>query len=193
MLTSGAEMPIALPHPCRFTDPLDTPPRGADSDFRPPCPVPQATRLAILLNPANPAHPLALEEARTAARSLGGQLQAVQAKGPSEIDKGSAAVTREHAGALFVPWDGTFLVHAARIVQLAARARVPALHGQRRYVDLGGLASYGPSADDPAVAGHRRRRGRPIAERRGPPPVYTVAVDGSRPMLERLQGAGRTE
>lgn len=110
--------------------------------------VPQATRLAILLNPANPGHPLALEEASAAAHSLGVQLQTVQARGSDEIEKGFAAMARDHAGALFVPWDGTFLVHAARIIQLAAKSRVPALYGQRRYVDSGGLASYGPSADE---------------------------------------------
>ena len=110
--------------------------------------VPQATRQAILLNPGNPGHPLTLEEARAAAQSLGVHLQAVQAGGPDEIDKGFAAMTREHAGALFVPWDGTFLVHASRLTQLAAKTRVPTLYGQRRYIAVGGLASYGPSADE---------------------------------------------
>src|SRR5262245_23987166 len=57
-------------------------------------------------------------------------------------------MTRERAGALFVPWDGTFLVQMLRITQQATKTRVPALYGQRRYVDVGGLASYGPSADE---------------------------------------------
>ena len=110
--------------------------------------TPQATRLALLLNPANPGHPLTLEEAKVAAQSLSVHLQAVEARGLADIEKGFAAMTREHAGAFFVPWDGTFLVHAVRITQLAARTRLPALYGQRRYVDAGGLASYGPSADE---------------------------------------------
>ena len=110
--------------------------------------TPHASRLAILLNPANPGHRLALEEAKVAAHSLGVQLQAVEARGPADFDKAFAAMTRERAGALFVPWDGTFLLHVVRIAQLAAKTRLAGMYGQRRYVDVGGLASYGPSAPE---------------------------------------------
>ena len=57
-------------------------------------------------------------------------------------------MTGERAGALFVPWDGTFLLHVVRIVRLAAKTRLAGMYGQRRYVDVGGLASYGPSAPE---------------------------------------------
>jgi putative ABC transport system substrate-binding protein len=107
-----------------------------------------ASRLAILLNPANPGHPLTLEEARVAAHSLGVQLQAVEVRGPSDFDNAFEATRRERAGGLFVPWDGTFLVHLIRITELAKRTRLPALYGQRNYVDAGGLSCYGPSADE---------------------------------------------
>jgi ABC-type uncharacterized transport system substrate-binding protein len=52
----------------------------------------------------------------------------------------------ERAGAVLVPWDGMFLIHLRKIVQLAAKARVPAMYGHRGYVDAGGLATYSPSA-----------------------------------------------
>jgi len=110
--------------------------------------VPRASRLAILVNPTNPAHPLTLEEAKAAVRALGVQLQTVQAKGPEGFESAFAAMTREHAGALFVPWDGMFLLHLARLTQLAARWHLPALYGQRSFVDAGGLASYAPSASE---------------------------------------------
>ena len=108
--------------------------------------TPHVARLAILLNPANPGHPLTLEEAKAAAHSLRVQLRALEARGPDDFERAFAATTREHAGALFVPWDGTFLVHLTRITRLAAKTRLPTLYGQRGYVDAGGLASYGPSA-----------------------------------------------
>src|SRR6202022_4587978 len=85
--------------------------------------TPHVSRLAILLNPANLGHPLTLEEAKVAAQSLGIQLQAVEARGPADLEKAFAA-TRERAGALFVPWDGTFLLHMVRIIQLAAKTRL---------------------------------------------------------------------
>jgi len=83
--------------------------------------TPQASRLAILLNPANPGHPLTLPPGKAAAQSLGVHLQVVEARGPADIEKGFGAMSREHAGGLFVPWDGTFLVHAVRITELAPR------------------------------------------------------------------------
>jgi len=61
-------------------------------------------------------------------------------------------MTAQHAGACFVPWDGTFLVHLVRITKLAASTRLPALYGHKGYVDAGGLACYGPSA----LEGNRR-------------------------------------
>jgi ABC-type uncharacterized transport system substrate-binding protein len=108
--------------------------------------APSSTRLAVLLNPANPGHQLALDQARTAARSLSVQLQTIEARGRDEIERAFALMTREHAGAALVPWDGLFLLHLTRIVQLAAKARLPAMYGHRGYVDAGGLATYGPSA-----------------------------------------------
>ncbi len=110
--------------------------------------TPHVSRLAILLNPANPGHPLTLNEAKGAAHSLGVQLQAVEARGPADFERAFAAMTREHAGAFFVPWDGTFLLHLTRITQLAAKTRLPAMYGQRGYVDAGGLACYGSSAPE---------------------------------------------
>ena len=109
---------------------------------------PHASRLAILLNPGNPGHGLTLDAAKVAARSLGVQLAAVEARGPEEFEQAFATIARMRAGALFVPWDGSFLVHLVPIVQAVAKARLPALYGQRRYVDVGGLACYGPSAPD---------------------------------------------
>jgi len=100
--------------------------------------TPHVARLAILLNPANPGHPLTLQEAKAAAHSLRVQLQGLEARGPDDLERAFAAMTREHAGALFVPWDGTFLLHMVRIIQLTAKTRLAGMYGQRRYVDLGG-------------------------------------------------------
>jgi putative ABC transport system substrate-binding protein len=108
--------------------------------------TPHVSRLGLLVNPANPGHQLLAEEAKVAAHSLGVELQAVEVRGPADFERAFAAMTRERAGALFVPWDGMFLVYLVRITQLAAKTRLPAMSGERRYVDVGGLACYGPSA-----------------------------------------------
>jgi len=108
--------------------------------------APSATRLALLLNPDNPGHRLALENATAAARSLGMQLQTLEARGLRDIERAFETMSRERAGAVLIPWDGLFLIHLLRIVQLAANARLPAMYGHRGYVDAGGLATYSPSA-----------------------------------------------
>ena len=108
--------------------------------------APGATRQTVLMNPANPGHRLALEQAKAAARSLGTRLESLEARGPEDIDRAFATIGRDRAGAVLVPWDGTFLVQLPKIIHLAGKARVPAMYGHRGYVDAGGLASYSPSA-----------------------------------------------
>jgi len=110
--------------------------------------TPHASLLALLLNPANPGHPLLLREAKTVAHSLRVQVLPLEVRGPDEFETGFAKLTKDRVGALFVPWDGTFLVHLVRIVRLAASTRLPTMYGQRGYVDAGGLVSYGPSASE---------------------------------------------
>jgi len=107
--------------------------------------APKVSRVAILWNPANQSHPLLLREAEAAARLLRVQLQTLEARGPDDFEMAFAAVTRERAGALLVAADGMFLLHRARIADLAAKTRLPAMYGLREYVDAGGLVVYGPS------------------------------------------------
>jgi len=107
--------------------------------------APKVSRVAILWNPANQSHPLLLREAEAAARLLRVQLQTLEVRGPDDFETAFAAVTRERAGALLVAADGMFLLHRARIADLAAKTRLPAMYGLREYVDAGGLVVYGPS------------------------------------------------
>ena len=77
--------------------------------------VPNIRRVAILSNPANPSQPRVITEVRVAARSLGVQLQLLEARGPSEFDTAFAAMARERAGALFVIQDPVFISLFTRI------------------------------------------------------------------------------
>jgi ABC-type uncharacterized transport system substrate-binding protein len=106
--------------------------------------VPKLRRLAILSNPDNPSHGLALKAVTAAAGSLGVELQLLKARGPEEIDGAFAAMTRERADALLVLADGIFALHRARLQDLAARQRLAVMYGQREHVEAGGLMSYNP-------------------------------------------------
>ena len=110
--------------------------------------VPAASRIAVLANPTNRAHAGFASELKIAARSVGAQLQVLQASNPEQFESAFAAMTADRAQALLVLTDSVFGGHRQRIVDLAARSRLPALYSQREFVDDGGLVSYGASLRD---------------------------------------------
>jgi putative tryptophan/tyrosine transport system substrate-binding protein len=114
--------------------------------------VPKARLVAVLSNPANQAHALVIRDMKVAALSLGVPLHFLEARGPDELDGAFAAMAKERVGALLVAPDGVFLRERARLADLATKNQLPSMHGQREYVEAGGLMSYGPSA----VAAYRR-------------------------------------
>ena len=107
--------------------------------------VPKIRRVAILSNPDNAYHQLAIREVNVAAQSLGVQLQLLEARGPNEFDGAFAAMATERVGALLVLSDAIFNSHRTRLADLAARSRLPAAYGTRESLEAGGLMSYGPS------------------------------------------------
>jgi putative ABC transport system substrate-binding protein len=110
--------------------------------------TPKAHRVAVLSNPANAYHQLAIREVNVAARSLGMQLQLLEAGGPNEFDGAFAAMAKERVGALVVLSDSMLNSHRTRLADLAARSRLPAAYGIREIVEAGGLMSYGVSPED---------------------------------------------
>jgi len=108
--------------------------------------VPAADSVAILLNRGNRLlHPLVLKETEAAAMALNITLQPFEIESPDDFEAAfSAMVTRKTDGVL-VPLDPMFNDQRGRLVTLAAQHRLPAMFGERLYVDAGGLISYGPS------------------------------------------------
>jgi putative tryptophan/tyrosine transport system substrate-binding protein len=107
--------------------------------------IPTVSRVAVLSNPRNPSQPAAVADIAQAGRALGLELQFLQAGDATEIDLAFAAMVRERATALFVSPDSLFILHRARLAQLAAKHRLPSMHGVRENADAGALLSYGPS------------------------------------------------
>jgi len=111
--------------------------------------VPKVSRVALLMNPANPASAPMLREAEAAARALGVRLQVLEARDPQEIDSAFAAMTRERAGALLIFPDPIFGNQRRQIAELAAKRRLPAMHGgSPEYPEAGGLMVYSPNILD---------------------------------------------
>jgi putative ABC transport system substrate-binding protein len=110
--------------------------------------VPRLRHVAVLSNPASQGQRLILSNVKSAARSLGLQLQLLEARGPEEFDGAFAAMARERVGALFVVTDPAYSPHRARLAELAAKSRLPSIFTQREDAEAGGLISYGPRLSD---------------------------------------------
>jgi ABC-type uncharacterized transport system substrate-binding protein len=89
-----------------------------------------------------------LKEVEVAARALRVQLQYVEARGPADFDRAFSDITRARADALTVLGSAMFANERRRVVDLAAKNRLPGVYGFREYVDAGGLMAYGPNVAD---------------------------------------------
>ena len=110
--------------------------------------VPALARVAVLRNPANPAHREALRGAEAAAHTLGVRVQVVDVRDPGEFGTAFSAMKRERADGLVLFADSMFGTHRARIFDLAAQSRLPAIFWESRFAAAGALMSYGTSYPD---------------------------------------------
>jgi putative ABC transport system substrate-binding protein len=106
--------------------------------------LPGLARIAVLWDPESRTQSLSLRDAAAAAKSLGLQVRPAEVRGPEDLEKAFASLAREHPEALALVASNMFLVHRARIVELATRHRLPATFSDRSFVEAGGLMSYGP-------------------------------------------------
>ena len=111
--------------------------------------LPNATRFAVLVNPANATPAESTSKAlKEAARALGLDALFFNASTPAEIDAAFVAFGRERADALFLGGDAFFFSRAVQFATLAVRDRIPASYATREMVEAGLLMSYGTSFPD---------------------------------------------
>ena len=82
------------------------------------------------------------------AAAVGMDLQILEARGPNDFDTAFAAMTTARAGALIIFPSPMFYVNHRRLVDLAAKHRLPAMYVFREAVEAGGLMSYGANIPD---------------------------------------------
>ena len=113
--------------------------------------IPGVTRVAVLWQPGDlgeRAEQDALRGAEVAARALGLRLQFVEARGPGDFGRAFSEMSRARAGALTLLPSAGLYSERRRLVDLAAKKRLPAVYTSREFVDAGGLMSYGPNIAD---------------------------------------------
>ncbi len=130
--------------------------------------IPRLSRVGVLLNPANSASDVVLKELRGVGQELGVQVQSLEVRSPIDIESAFAAAIKAQAGALVVVNQGPITSIPKRIVELAAKRRLPAIYSDTTWIDAGGLMSYGPSSTDlyrrSAVYVDKVLKGRPPAD-----------------------------
>ena len=103
--------------------------------------TPGATTIGMLVNPANPAHPIILRDVRALNSRI--KILPVEVRTPADLEGAFQRQKQGHVEGLVVLVDPTFFTQAARIISLAAKSRLPVIYGFRQHVDEGGLMSYG--------------------------------------------------
>ena len=97
---------------------------------------------------ANPTATRVFRETELASRQLGIQLQPLKVQGPDQFQNAFKMAIGKRAGVLFVWEDAVLLPHRTRILDLAARHRLPTISQYREFTEAGGLLSYGPNLPD---------------------------------------------
>jgi putative tryptophan/tyrosine transport system substrate-binding protein len=106
----------------------------------------KSARVGILYNPGEPATELEMRETEAAARTIGVALLPLPTTNdPANLEMLFEAATRERVDAVTVFTHGFAVLNRARIIEQAARRRLPVMYGWREFVSDGGLMSYGPN------------------------------------------------
>ena len=106
--------------------------------------APKARRIGYLTDLSNPLVKRAMPGVQTAARTLGLQLEILDAPDPRELEVALRALQQRPSEALLVAPIAFYLSQAAAIARAASERRIPAMYAYREFVADGGLASYGP-------------------------------------------------
>ena len=110
--------------------------------------VPKLSRVALLVNPSNPANVKSVEIVQSAGHKLGVKILRTDARTPQEIDDAFSWIRQQNAGALMMWTEPFFLQQKNQIAELAMKHRLPAMAGDRIYSEAGALMSYGPNIAD---------------------------------------------
>jgi putative tryptophan/tyrosine transport system substrate-binding protein len=109
--------------------------------------APDATRIAILFNPANAGNVLDVKATEAAARTMGLTTHSLEVRAPSDFANAFSSMTRERDGALFVSSDPLISRYQRQIVALAAENNIPAIYAHSHFPKVGGLIAYAADLD----------------------------------------------
>jgi len=107
--------------------------------------APKVSRVAVLVNPANPVEALAYKDVEAAAARAGVEIQAIEVRTLDDYTAAFATVAASRADALFAFGNPANYKNRQLIADFALKSRLPSLYQERLFVEAGGLVSYAPS------------------------------------------------
>jgi putative ABC transport system substrate-binding protein len=107
--------------------------------------VPNSALIGFLVNPTLSDAETQTKSALGAAESIGQKMVVVEAATDDELDAAFVTLAQQRAGALVVGADPYFIRRRDKLVELAARQKVPTMYPVREFAEAGGLMSYGAS------------------------------------------------
>ena len=107
--------------------------------------APKVSRVAVLVNPANPVEALAYKDVEAAAARAGVEIQAIEVRTLDDYTAAFATVAASRADALFAFGNPANFKNRQLIADFALKSRLPSLYQERLFVEAGGLVSYAPS------------------------------------------------
>jgi len=110
--------------------------------------APKLSRVAVLLNPGNPSHPLVLKSIQSAALKASAKILPLEARTAPEIENAFSTMTQGKASAVIVARDGFFIRQSRQIAELALKNRLPSISERANYAEVGGLMGYGVSQEE---------------------------------------------
>ena len=110
--------------------------------------IPRLVRVAVLWDPDMPWHAKVIEELRSAALKLSIELILVGVQTPEQLSPAFSTILRANAQALYLIDAPVFSTHRAALLKLLSSAHLPMIESERRFVDAGGLMSFGTNMRD---------------------------------------------
>ena len=110
--------------------------------------VPRVNNIAVLWDSSNPGMALRVRETRAAAESSKIDFFDAGARNLDELTAMFAELSKRKPLALVVTAEPFTMEHRSRIVDFMTQNAIPAIYEESRFVEAGGLMSYGPSAAD---------------------------------------------
>jgi putative ABC transport system substrate-binding protein len=110
--------------------------------------LPEVNTIALLGNPGNENVRTDVPDIQSAADALKQRLEVLTASTESDLEAAFAIMVQHRVGALIVMPDPFFISRCDKVVELAARYKMPAIYPFRVFPDRGGLISYGSNVVD---------------------------------------------